>query len=157
MMYLGHWVVRRDLFGSDVILVMTVAAHLCMAVILLSTSDANWPIGVHAILLTFRHNSLAAALTLIVSCVLTAMGEWLNGNIRPCVRLLVLFPLQAALLLIGAIGVIAAIWTGTFPCATVQCLNPLPISRAGILVDQLPRLFWPCAYFAAVYARVRKP
>ena len=155
LMNLKHLVVRRDLFGSDIILLITILMHLCKAAVLLTTTDANWPIGVHAILLAFHNNSVAASLVLIIACVSTAVGEWSNGIISPLVRLLALFPLQAALLTISSIGVVVAIWTSAFPCSTVQCLDVLPIPRLGILMDQFLRLMWPLAYLTAVYARVR--
>lgn len=152
-----HWVIRRDLLGSDIIIIITIAMHLCKAVIIVTTTDANWPIGVHAVLLAFHNNSLVAAAVLVIACLLNFMGEWMNGVISSWVRLLVLFPLQAALLIVTSVGVIVAIWTSAFPCSTVQCLNALPIPRTGIFLDQFLRLVWPLAYFAAVYARLRKP
>lgn len=153
----NHWVARRDMFGSDVIIVATIIAHISKAIAFVTSHDADWPIGMHFIRIVFHHNNHLAAAMLLLACVGAIFGEWANGQISKEFRILVLFPLQFTLIMISFIGVCVALWLGQFPCADLACTTPLPMPRVGLYIDQMQRLFWAGLYLAAVYARVRHP
>lgn len=149
-----HWVVHRDLLGSDAIIVTAMFVHLIEGIVFLSTNEADWPIGMHAVLAAVHHNHFLAGTVLITACVLAAAGEWGNGAVVPGLRVCLLMT-QFILLCITFFGADIAVYSGQFPCATLECIEPLSMPRVGIFCDQIPRFFWPGLYLVAVWARVR--
>ena len=150
----SHWVVHRDLLGSDIVIVATIFMHLVKGISFLTTSNANWPIGMHALFGAAHHNQIFAGSVLIGASVLAAIGEWGNGMIVPGLRAILLMG-QLLILCIPAWGVAIAVFGGQFPCASQECLASLAMPRIGIFDDQIHRFIWPFVYGICVYARVR--
>lgn len=150
-----HWVVHRDLLGSDIVIVATIFLHLVYGISFLSRSDADWPIGMHALMSAAHHGHVFAGSILIGACVLAAIGEWGNGMIVPGLRAVLLMG-QLLILCIPAWGVGIAVAKGQFPCSTLECIDPLSMPRIGLLDDQLHGLIWPIVYGICAYVRVRR-
>ena len=150
----SHWVVHRDLLGSDIVIVATIFLHLIKGVSFLTTSNADWPIGMHALLSSAHYNQTFAGWVLIGACALAAIGEWGNGMIVPGLRAILLMG-QLLLLCIPAWGVVIAVVSGQFPCASAECLSPLAMPRIGIFDDQIHRFAWPWVYGVCAYVRVK--
>ena len=150
----SHWIMYRDLFGSDIIIVITIMVHLIEGIVLLVTTDADWPINMYALLTAGHHNHILVGTVLIVACLLAIAGEWGNGVVTPGMRICFLMT-QFILLLIMFVRINMAVYDGQFPCATVNCTGNLSMSRIGIFCDQIFGFFWPGMYLAAVWVRVR--
>ena len=150
----SHWVAHRDLLGSDIMIVFTIFLHLIKGISFLTTSYSDWPIGMHALLSSAHYNQTFAGCVLIGACALAAIGEWGNGMIVPGLRAILLMG-QLLVLCIPAWGVIIAVVSGQYPCASPECLAPLKMTRIGILNDQLPRLLWAGAYGVCAWVRIR--
>lgn len=145
-MFIPHWLVsRRELVGSDLVIVAVSFMHLYEAVTVARTHAADGSMGVAALLSVFHYHWLVAAgLIFVVTCAFT--GEWLH-QLSPTKRLALLLP-QQSMLIITSTGALMWAFSGHYADGVLR-------SFYFISCDQLPRILNPVLYTAAILARSR--
>jgi hypothetical protein len=144
--WIGSFGVKRDIVGSDIVIVVALAIHAGEGITLALTSKADWPIPMHTLLMIWGgHTSAAAAL--LGSVVLGIVGQWVE-RVPRLLRIVLLIP-QWTLLLMTAGGSVAASVSGAY-------VNFAPPSGLGIFWDQAQRVLMPIMYFYAAWARVKQ-
>lgn len=148
-----QWIVRRNLIGSDVAIVLTCFYHFYEGVSLLITTNANGSVGLAALIVVFRWPSLIAVILSI--CAAAAISAEWQPELSREARLALLMP-QLGLLIIEAVWAIhlASVqhYADTLPSGYVIAVwRPWNF----IFSDQMPRIGMPIWYGSALIARVR--
>jgi hypothetical protein len=135
--------VKRDIVGSDIVIIVALAIHAGEGITLALTNRADWSIPMH--MLTWRGHTIAA-IVILISVSLGIIGQWV-GQMPLLFRIVFLFP-QWTLLLMTAGAALRASVMGEY-------VNFTPPSGIGIFWDQVWRIAMPVMYFFAAWARVQ--
>ena len=143
--WLLSWVVKRDLVGSDMTIVLVSVYDLFKAIVFLTDKSAYGSISLAALRHTF-YGPRYAAIALIIAVILAGTGQWGSGLSRGQ-RFLFLCP-QLMLLIIPYLSAIYHISIQSYA-------DGVPRSWTFIASDQGDRIIMPFLYISAMYARVR--
>jgi hypothetical protein len=135
--------VKRDIVGSDIIIIAAIVIHAGEGITLALTNRADWSIPMY--MLTWGGHTIAT-IVVLVSASLGIIGQWV-GHMPLLLRIVLLFP-QWMLLLMSAGAALRASVMGEY-------VNFTPPSGIGIFWDQVWRIAMPVMYFCAVWARVQ--
>src|SRR5215472_15015570 len=142
---------RRDLIGSDSIIVGVIVYHFYQAIIFLTDPSAFGALPMNALLTVFYWPQITAAV-LFLACILAVWGTWIRPiSAHGRLRFLIL---QQSLLVITALGSIVAIVHGSFADIATHTAH-LSFSPNFILSGEAPRICMPFFYTAAMLARVK--
>lgn len=136
----------RSIFGSDLVIVWALLAHLFEGTILLTIYPVPRSVPMASLLAVFHHQVLAGVVMWIAAG-LAAVGHWAPHK-EEMYRFLLLLP-QASLLFITGLGAIYLVIHGSYADGV-----PRP-SITFMLPDQISRVSMPILYVAAMFARVR--
>jgi hypothetical protein len=141
--WIGSFGVKRDIVGSDIIIVVALVIHAGEGITLALTERADWPIPMHMLL--WRGHTVAA-ISLFISVALGVVGQW-TERMPLLLRISFLFPQWTLLLMTAG----AALWASIMG----SYVNFTPPSGLGIFWDQAWRIGMPVMYFFAAWARVQ--
>jgi hypothetical protein len=141
--WIGSLTVKRDIVGSDIVIIVALAIHAGEGLTLALTDKADWPIPMHMLL--WRGHAVAAVI-MLASVVLGMIGQWAD-RMPLLLRIISLFPQWTLLLMTAG----AALWASV----TGNYVNFTPPSGLGIFWDQVWRIAMPVMYFFAAWARVQ--
>lgn len=144
--------VRRNLIGSDAIILVAVGIHVFEATYILAARGADWTIPFQAFLAAFGSPAIAAG-ALYLSCVLAIVGLWV-GPVEHYVR---------AALLLGqfTLLMLTSLWAshyaingyGAGPSECETCISH-HVDGWPIFINQIHRILLPLPYFIAALVRV---
>ena len=137
---------KRDLIGSDMIIVLVGGLHLFEGCLFLTAPTAWGTIGMSGLLRVF-HSPVVAAAACFTAAVLALFGQWGRG-LTPLSRFFSLLP-QFSLLLITSFSAITHVLIGAYADGTARAWT-------FILSDQVHRILMPALYLTAMHARVRR-
>lgn len=137
---------ERTIFGSDLVIVWALLAHIFEGVLLLTIYPVPRSVPMASLLAVF-HNQALSGSALCIAAGMASVGHWFPFKTESY-RFFLLLP-QASLLLITGLGALYFVLHGSYADGV-----PRP-ALTFMLPDQISRISMPILYIAAMFSRVR--